>query len=175
MQVGEEEVCSERWWFEKLDQGIEIKGDSKITTDKHCIFSNWFSRGLTTMRGMPARLSWRWGTFRTKSSSSVLLFVRRRSTRRTSPRGKQLWSRSSFLSGGIGNQTKKQKNKEGLAVRCQINLSPKLTTKQKQSLGKIDTSFSGRLKECVQSLKTIVTRKPNFFILFALKHTQGQG
>ena len=31
---------------------------------------------------------------------------------------KQLWSISSFICGGIGNQTKKQKNKEGLAVRC---------------------------------------------------------
>ena len=54
-----------------------MKGESKITTDKHCILSNWFPRVPTTMRGMPARLSWRWGTFRTKSSSSVPLFVRR--------------------------------------------------------------------------------------------------
>ena len=77
LQVGEEEVCSERWWFKKLDQGGEVKGESKITTDKHCILSNWFPRVPTTMRGMPARLSWRWGTFRTKSSSSVPLFVRR--------------------------------------------------------------------------------------------------
>ena len=35
--MGEEEVCSERWWLKKLDQGGEVKGESKIMTVKHCI------------------------------------------------------------------------------------------------------------------------------------------
>ena len=88
--MGEEEVSSARWWFKKLDQGREVKGESKITTDKHCILSNQFPRVPTIMRGMPIRWSWLWGIIRTKSSFSVPLFVRRWSTRRTSPRGKQL-------------------------------------------------------------------------------------
>ena len=32
--MGEEEVCSERWWFKKLDQGGEVKGESKIKVSK---------------------------------------------------------------------------------------------------------------------------------------------
>ena len=92
------------------------EGKWKITMDKHCI-QPVFKRTNNHER-YANMLEWRWGTFRTKSSSPVPLFVWRSSTRRTSPRGKQLWSKSSFIRGGIGNQTKKQKNKEGLAVRC---------------------------------------------------------
>ena len=96
------------------------------------------------MRGMPACLSWRWGTFsatmKTGFCPFIQLFLQRsgavpepnthihvyvvvllcstlREEHEEDITKRETTLVKKFFHGGIGNQTKKQKNKKGLAVR----------------------------------------------------------